>query len=324
MSAKNNSVSVIVPAFNEESGIANTISQLFKTLEQTDLQFEIIVVDDGSTDNTPQLIRATEARLIQHDRNRGYGSSLKSGILASSHETIAIIDADGTYPCDVLPNMIQTLRDNQADLVIGTRSRNTVHIPLIRKPAKWVISHLAQYIAGQPIADVNSGLRVFSKKSVMPFFKILSDQFSFTTTQTLAMLCNNYKVVDFSITYLPRKGKSKIVAWDFINFITLILRLSMLFNPLKVFVPVSLSFFFLSGVKFLSDIFFAIQRIGWENYSILAHSTLSVSSQLLFLTGIQILLIGMMSDGLSRKIEQQVWGEVNSHFTEDSSHKTKH
>lgn len=319
MSVQPHTISVIVPAYNEELSIKDIVKKLYYTLEQTDLQFEVIVVDDGSTDNTLKLAKATKARVIRHNRNRGYGSSLKSGILASKYDTIAIIDADGTYPCDVLPEMAQILQQQQADLIIGTRNSSKAHIPLIRKPAKWVVSCLAQYIAGQPITDVNSGLRVFTKASVMPFFKILSDQFSFTTTQTLSMLCNNYKITDFTIDYLPRKGKSKIVPWDFITFISLILRLSMLFNPLKVFIPVAFTFFFFSGVKFFFDIFFAIQRVGWQDYSIFVHSTLSTSGLLLFLTGIQILLIGMMSDGLSRKIEQQAWGVASNHFEEESS-----
>jgi glycosyltransferase involved in cell wall biosynthesis len=315
-------ISVIIPAYNEELSIVDTVERIFHSLESSNFQFEILVVDDGSTDKTLYNAKTTEARLIKHDSNRGYGASLKSGILASSHNTIAIIDADGTYPCEALPEMVRILHQQKVSLVIGTRNSDKVHIPLIRKPAKWVISHLAQYIAGQPIADVNSGLRVFTKESVMPFFKILSDQFSFTTTQTLSMICNNYKICNVTIDYLPRKGKSKIVPWDFVNFISLILRLSMLFNPLKVFIPVAFTFFFLSGVKFFFDLFFAIQRIGWQDYSIFVHATLSISSLLLFLTGIQILLIGMMSDGLSRKIEQQIWGEAVKHYEEEPSDKS--
>ncbi len=317
MSTQYHTLSVIIPAYNEELSITDIVKKLFQTLGQTDLQFEVLVVDDGSTDKTLRLAKTTPARIITHDRNRGYGSSLKSGILASNYNTIAIIDADGTYPCEDLPEMVKILYKQQADLVIGTRNSSKVHIPLIRKPAKWIISRLAQYIAGQPIADVNSGLRVFTKQSVMPFFKILSDQFSFTTTQTLAMLCNNYKVINFTIDYLPRQGKSKIVAWDFINFISLILRLSMLFNPLKVFIPAALTFFSLSGIKFFFDLFFTIRRIGWQDYSIFVHATISTSCLLFFLTGVQVLLIGMMSDGLSRKIEQQLWGESSRHFEEE-------
>ena len=130
------------------------------------------------------------------------------------------------------------------------------------------------------------------------------------------MLCNNYKIVNHSVNYLPRTGKSKIVPWDFINFITLILRLSMLFNPLKVFIPVAFAFFGLSMFKIAIDLFFTIQRIGWEEYSIFVNATISTSSLLLFLTGVQILFTGMMSDGLLRKIEQQRWAESSKHVQE--------
>lgn len=320
MDAKTTSVSVLIPAYNEQLAIVETIERIISVLRMADLRHEVIVIDDGSTDDTLRLAKTTPARIIRHRTNRGYGASLKSGILASSYGTIAIIDADGTYPCEALPEMLQILNKEQADLVIGSRNSSSIHIPWVRKPAKWIISHLAQYIAGQPIADVNSGLRVFTKTSVLPYFNVLSDQFSFTTTQTLAMLCNNYTVLNHSIDYLPRKGKSKIVPWDFINFISLILRLSMLFNPLKVFIPVAFTFFFLSMTKLCFDLFFAIQRIGWEDYSIFIHATISTSSLLFFLTGIQIILIGMVSDGLSRKIEQQNWGKSNRQFEEESNH----
>ncbi len=309
-------LSVIIPAYNEEASVSEIVQELFTTLEKSKLEFEIIVVNDGSTDETLAQAQQTRARVINHPTNRGYGASLKSGILAASFNLLAIIDADGTYPCEALPEMVKILHEQNVDLVIGTRNSSNVHIPLIRKPAKWILAHLAQYIAGQPIADVNSGLRVFSRKSIMPFFRILSDQFSFTTTQTLAMLSNNYKVANYSIDYLPRKGRSKIVPWDFVNFISLVLRLSMLFNPLKVFVPVALSFLFFSCLKFSFDLIFAIRRIGWQDYSIFIHTTLSTSSLLLFLTGVQILLIGMMSDGLSRKIEQQICEEAATHYEE--------
>lgn len=320
MGEHTNSVSVLIPAYNEQLAIVETVERLFSVLQGSDIQHEVIVIDDGSTDDTLSLAKTTSARIIRHRQNRGYGASLKSGILASSYDTIAIIDADGTYPCEALPAMLQTLIKERADLVIGARDSSSIHIPWVRKPAKWIISHLAQYIAGQSIADVNSGLRVFRKASVLPYFKVLSDQFSFTTTQTLAMLCNNFTILNHPIDYMPRKGNSKIVPWDFINFISLILRLSMLFNPLKVFIPVAFTFLFLSMLKLCFDLFFAIQRVGWEDYSIFAHVTISTSSLLFFLTGIQILLIGMVSDGLSRKIEQQTWGESNKQFIEESHH----
>ncbi len=316
MTFKYQPISIVTPAYNEEAIVADIVRDLFTTFEKAGLECEIIVVDDGSTDNTLSRARQTRARVISHKTNRGYGASIKSGILAASHNLVAIIDADGTYPCKALPSMIKIQYEQNADLVIGARTGKNVNIPFVRKPAKWILAHLAEYIAGQPIADVNSGLRVFTRQSILPFLRILSDQFSFTTTQTLAMLSNNYKVADYSIDYLPRKGRSKIVPWDFVNFISLVLRLSMFFNPLKVFVPVALSFLFLSIVKFGFDLFFAIQRIGWQDYSIFVHTTLSTSSLLLFLTGVQILLIGMMSDGLSRKIEQQIFQKTPTHFEE--------
>jgi glycosyltransferase involved in cell wall biosynthesis len=259
-------------------------------------------VDDGSTDDTAAMARNAGAHVIQHLKNQGYGSSLKTGILAAQHDTIIITDADGTYPCAAIPRLLEALAD--ADLVIGARVSENVHIPMVRKPGKWMLARLAEYISGEKIPDLNSGLRAFRRTTLLPYFNILSDKFSFTTTQTLAMLCNNYKVLNITIDYYPRKGKSKIVAWDFVNFVSLVLRLSMLFNPLKVFVPVSMTCILLSFVKFVLDLLFAIQRAGGLSWHILAQPTVSTTTLILFLAGIQILLVGMVSDGLSRKIEQ--------------------
>ena len=192
MPIQHQSLSVIIPAYNEGAVIHEIVQELFTILGKSHIEFEIIVVNDGSTDETLARASQTKARVISHKTNRGYGASLKSGILAASHNLLAIIDADCTYPCEAIPEMVRLIHEQKADLVIGARNSDNVHIPLVRKPAKWILAQLAQYIAGQPIADVNSGLRVFTRSSVMPFFRILSDQFSFTTTQTLAMLSNTY------------------------------------------------------------------------------------------------------------------------------------
>lgn len=295
-------VSVVIPAFNERDGVGESIRAVRQVLEKAGVPHEILLIDDGSTDDTAAMARAAGAHVIQHLKNQGYGASLKTGIRAAQNDVIVITDADDTYPCDAIPRLLDALDD--ADLVIGARVSGNVHIPMVRKPGKWMLTRLAEYISGEKIPDLNSGLRAFRRQVLLPYFNILSDRFSFTTTQTLAMLCNNFRVLNVAIDYYPRKGKSKIVAWDFVNFVTLVLRLSMLFNPLKVFLPVSLVCIFLSGVKLAMDVLFAIQRLDGLSWKILAQPTVSATTLILFLAGIQILLVGMVADGLSRKIEQ--------------------
>lgn len=147
----------------------------------------------------------------------------------------------------------------------------------------------------------------------MQYLPILSERFSFTTTCTVAMLCDNYLVKFVPIDYHPRVGKSKIVPWDFINFVSIVVRLSMLFNPLRVFVPLSATLFALGGVKFVLDLLFAVQRAGGVSLDVLRHTVVSTTTLIFTITALQVLLIGMISDGLIRKIAQRVPSDYESH-----------
>ncbi len=296
-------VSVVIPAYNEEASVNGVAKHVQEVLSRAGIPHEVIIVDDGSTDGTSAAAVQSGARVIRHSRNRGYGASLKTGILAARNDVIVITDADGTYPIACIPDLLLALRE--ADLVIGARINANVKIPVSRRPAKWVLRSLAQYIAGEKIPDLNSGLRAFRRSVIEPFFSILPSKFSFTTTQTLAMLCNQYQVATVPIDYYRRAGKSKIVPWDFVTFVSLVLRVSMLFNPLKVFVPPALMCMGLGALKVALDVIFAIMRAGGLRWAILLMPVVSTSSLILVLAGIQILLIGMMSDAVARRIGLQ-------------------
>src|SRR5215472_3647346 len=197
-------VSIVIPAFNEEQGVGPVITELRTVLNQNGINAEVLVIDDGSTDRTAQAAAAAGARVYRHRSNRGYGAALKSGISAASNEAIVITDADGTYPCKYIPEMLDRLET--ADMVIGARIGSNVKIPAIRRPAKWVLNQLANYLTKTSIPDLNSGLRAFRRDVVMQYFAMLPDQFSWTTTITLAMHCDKYAVVYIPIDYLARKG----------------------------------------------------------------------------------------------------------------------
>src|SRR5512143_2223341 len=186
------SATVVIPAFNEEAGVAGVVTAIRQILGQHGIGAEVIVVDDGSTDRTAHEAKSAGARVIQHNNNRGYGAALKTGIAAASHEAIAIIDADGTYPASYLPELFAGLQ--HADMVVGARTGGRVSIPWMRRPAKWVLNRLANYVTRARIPDLNSGLRAFRRDMAMQYFPILPDQFSFTTTITLGMHCDNYAV----------------------------------------------------------------------------------------------------------------------------------
>src|SRR6202158_1142922 len=200
-------VSVVIPAFNEVNAIGPQIENVRQVMEASGWPFEIIVVDDGSSDGTSEAVRSQAVRLVQFPYNRGYGDALKAGIATAQNEWIVITDADGTYPSEAIPGMLE--RAGEYDMVVGARTSG-VNIPAMRRPAKWFLGKLAGFLAEQPIPDLNSGLRVMRKSLVQKFEHLLPSGFSFTTTITLAMLCNNFRIYYQPIDYLRRVGSSKI------------------------------------------------------------------------------------------------------------------
>ena len=234
---------VIIPVYNEEQGIEHTLDRLESCLRDAELEFEIIVINDGSTDGTASLLRQRSGvRLIDHPVNRGYGASLKTGVRHAQHELIVIVDADGTYPLEQVPELVSLAAN--ADMVVGARTGENAHHSTLRRIPKWFLIRFAQWMARRSIPDLNSGFRVFRKSVVARFLQILPDGFSFTTTITLAMLTNNYLVHYEPIDYHPRIGRSKIrPIRDTLGVVQLILRTGMYFAPLRVFLPVASLFF---------------------------------------------------------------------------------
>lgn len=280
---KSNCVSIIIPAYNEQEGIGKQISGIQSVVNNIAWDYEIIVVNDGSTDNTLDEIKKHDVKLINHPINRGYGAALKSGIASAESEVIMIIDADGTYPVSYIPELLNKILSY--DMVVGARITNQVEIPWERKYAKWVLRKLAGYLANNEIPDLNSGMRVMKKSIVTKYFNILPSGFSFTTTITLAMLCNDYLVYYHPIDYKKRLGKSKIKPIDAYHFLILILRTIIFFNPLKVFLPLGALFFLLGFSKFIYDLF-----IG----------TISETALLGFLGAFIFWAIGLLSDQIAR------------------------
>ena len=287
----NSKCSIVIPVYNEEDEIFNTIEQIYSIMENTDYQYEIVLVDDGSTDKTAKSIDDfvkgvyNDIKVIQHEWNQGYGAALKSGVKSSAYKIIVITDSDGTYPNENIPKLLSHIESY--DMVVGARTGKNVKIPLVRKPAKWMLNKLANYLSGYKIPDLNSGLRVMKKELVGKYIKYLPDGFSFTTTITLALLTNRYQVKYISIDYMMRKGKSKIKpVQDTINFIQLIIRTVMYFNPLKIFLPFAF-LFIIPGLVFLIRDLISLN--------------LAQTSVLMLVTGSIILAIGMLADLINKK-----------------------
>lgn len=279
-------VSIIIPAYNEEDGVGHVVAELRELFRQHNLDGEVLVVDDGSTDQTGRIAALAGARVLRHRSNRGYGAALKTGIAAASHDSIVITDADGTYPAEYIPELVALLERN--DMVVGARIGRNVKIPLSRRPAKWVLNRLANYMTNARIPDLNSGLRAFRRDVATQYFPILPDQFSFTTTITLAMHCDKYAVTYIPINYRGRRGRSKIVPWDAASFAVLILRAAMLFRPLRVFLPVVLLCLGYGLTKMAIDL--------------VRDPMISASALMALMSALIILLIGMVGDAIATRL----------------------
>ena len=283
--------SVIIPLYNEAKTICKVIEDIRASMSGKG-KCEIVVVDDASTDGVDRKALAEAAdRLIEHSRNLGYGAALKTGIKHSQGDRIVIIDADGTYPANAIPALLDEL--NEADMVVGARTGEDVHIPLLRQPAKFVLAKLANFLADSDIPDLNSGLRAFKKKDFQHYIKLLPNGFSFTTTITLAYTSNDLTIKYVPINYHRRQGsKSKIrPISDTLNILKTIVRTVVFFDPLKVCVPLSLIF---AGLAILVLI---VSAAAMEN---VMDGTVAV----LALSAIQIMVIGIIADLIIRRIDK--------------------
>lgn len=233
-------VTVLVPCFNEEGAIVETVQKLDATLKPLG-GFRILAIEDGSTDDTLKVLRDLEKqyetlRVIAHDRNRGYGAALKTGMREADTELIAIIDADGTYPIADLPKLVAMMDGH--DMVVGARTGENVSYPLIRKIPKFFLRKWVNWIVNYRVPDINSGMRVFRKSMAQKFVRILPNGFSFTITITISAIRNNYRVRFEPIDYFARTGQSKInPIKDTLRFMQIIGRTGMYFAPLRILAP---------------------------------------------------------------------------------------
>lgn len=229
-------ISVVIPALNEEQAIASTISSCKQVLEKAGLApCEIVVIDDGSSDSTAKLAREAGARVVSHPHNVGYGRSLKDGIMAARYDTIVITDADGSYPIERVPELLEQYRKG-FDMVVGARTGKHYRESMLKTPLRKILKMIVEFTAGRKIPDINSGLRVFSRATVVPYFRNLCDTFSFTTSMTLAYMMNRRFVHYIPIEYHERQGQTKVRLFrDSLRTMQYIVEAATYYNPLKIF-----------------------------------------------------------------------------------------
>jgi glycosyltransferase involved in cell wall biosynthesis len=277
-------VSIVVPVCNERDAIAETLHQLDAALRQWDGDYEIIVVVNGSTDGSADAVRESgvEVILIEEEKPKGYGGALKIGFAEARYDWFAFLDADGSYPPAQLPTLIQAC--GAAEMAVGQRDAYNEHSSWARRLGKSILVPLANYLTRTRIPDINSGMRVVSRRQIERYWPLLPDGFSLTTTITMAFLCSSRRIAWLPIQFEQRKGESKIRPLrDMRNFIILILRTATYFRPLRVYAP-------LSGILVLLSLFVVFAS------KLFTHHVMDVTALFLFIAGLQVLVVGVVAD----------------------------
>ncbi len=238
-------LTVLLPAFNEENAIGSVLEEIVTALAEEAYSYEIVVVDDGSTDRTAEVVEQfaancfnTQVRLIRCPIRRGAGAARKVGIREARGEIIVMLDADGSYDAASIPKLLEYFP--AYDQVNGARTSEQGTLPILRATAKWLIRRLACYLTGCKIPDLNTGLKAFKREAMVPWLWVIPDGFSCVTTMTLAHLTNGYAVKYVPVPYRKRIGRSKFhPIKDTLSYLSTVIRIVLYFRPLKVFLPLA-------------------------------------------------------------------------------------
>jgi len=287
-------LSLIIPAFNEEGAILQTIEQAHKALGQSKDDYEIIVVNDGSTDKTGDLLKQVShpsVSVVNHNTNRGNGASIKTGIRHAKGEILATVDADGTYPINRFPDLYKSMLEDHADMIVGARKISPQTAGIHNRIGKWILTRLAVHLTRMKISDINSGMRIMDRALVERFMHLFPDGFSSHITITLAALTNGYNVTFVPIDYYERIGKSKLSTGicgplHFVHFLTIIGRIILYFRPMRFFVAPSALLCVLSLITFI--------------FGTITQNQLAPLGLLFLVAGIQLACFGVLADMIAR------------------------
>jgi glycosyltransferase involved in cell wall biosynthesis len=271
--------SVVIPAFNE----ALSVGPLVTNLRAAANWREVLVIDDGSTDETGAQAAAAGAKVITHPYNKGNGAAVKTGIRLAEGRFVLIVDADGQHQTADALRLVSRL--DAYDLVVGARSMAS-QATLARRLGNAALNRLASYLAERPIPDLTSGFRAARREHLLEFLHLLPNGFSTPTTTTLAFLKAGYSVSFEPIAARPRQGRSKIrLGSDGLGFVLILLKVITIFSPLRIFAPISAAAFFIGG--------------GYALWTIATQSHVTNSSVLLILLSVVIFLVGLISEQIS-------------------------
>ncbi|PIR53260.1 glycosyltransferase family 2 protein [Candidatus Peregrinibacteria bacterium CG10_big_fil_rev_8_21_14_0_10_49_10] len=292
-------LSLIIPVFNEEGAVRQCIADAQKALAQCGTDFEIIVVNDGSTDGTSLILdqlTLEHVSVVKHSTNRGNGAAIKTGIRHAHGDTIATVDADGTYPIADIPKLFKIMQESGADMVVAARRMGSENTTICNRIGKLILTRLAIHLTQMHIPDINSGLRLINRSLVEKFAHLFPDGFSTHITITLAALTNGYRVEYVATDYYERIGKSKLSTnmygpLNFFRFLCIVGRIVLYFRPMRFFVAPSVLLCCAAIVTFI--------------YGIVVQNDIAQMSLVLLVAGLQLACFGLLADMISRDSQKK-------------------
>lgn len=276
----NSDISIILPCLNEAENLQRILPTLIKQFPEA----EIIVVDDGSSDDSAKISETIGIRVIRHPRNMGNGASVKTGARAATREVMIFMDSDGQHAPEDIPRLLEKINDGY-DMAVGARKSST-HASLARRIANNFYNKLASIMTGFKIEDLTSGFRAVRTDKFRRFLYLLPNGFSYPTTSTMAFFRSGLPVAYVPINAQTRKGKSKIrLLKDGTRFFLIIVKVGALFSPMRFFLPISLLFFSLATGHYL--------------FTYITANRFTNMSALLYITSVLTFLIGIVSEQIS-------------------------
>ena len=262
-------VSIVLPVYNEAGHLRDEVKRIRHAMDASSYSYEIVVVDDGSTDGSAQIAAdLDDVELIRFGSNRGAGSARKYGTMAAKGDVVVWTDVDMTYPNEEIPELVDSM--NGYDQVVGARRSEEGTVKLLRRPAKWIIRRLASYLSRSRIPDLNSGFRAFRRDVADQFLYLLPRGFSCVTTITMAFLSNGYSIKYVPIDYAERSGRSKFHWWkDTQRFLLQVVRMVLMHEPIRFFGPPAATLALVGVGKLIFDLFDKSFRVGTNTLVIL-------------------------------------------------------